>query len=36
MMIDEETYGKLTPKQALKIVKEIRREEVSCRMIENF
>ncbi len=27
MMIGEETYGKLTPKQAAKIVKEIRREE---------
>ncbi len=27
MMIDEETYGKLTPKQALKIVKEMKREE---------
>lgn len=25
MMIDNETYGKLTPKQAIKIVKEIRR-----------
>ncbi len=25
MMIDDETYGKLTPKQAVKIVKEIRR-----------
>jgi NADH-quinone oxidoreductase subunit E len=28
MMIDDETYGKLTPKQALKIVKEIRRSEM--------
>jgi NADH-quinone oxidoreductase subunit E len=27
MMIDEETYGKLTPKEALKIIKEIRRSE---------
>lgn len=27
MMIDEETYGKLTPKEALKIIKEIRRNE---------
>jgi NADH-quinone oxidoreductase subunit E len=27
MMIDDETYGKLTPKQAVKIVKEIRRAE---------
>lgn len=25
MMIGEETYGKLTPKQAVKIVKELRR-----------
>ncbi len=29
MMIDDETYGKLTPKQAAKIVKEIRRSEAS-------
>ncbi|MFW5707401.1 MAG: NADH-quinone oxidoreductase subunit NuoE [Bacteroidota bacterium] len=28
MMIGEETYGKLNPKQAVKIVKEIRREEM--------
>ncbi|TVQ12742.1 MAG: NAD(P)H-dependent oxidoreductase subunit E [Bacteroidetes bacterium] len=28
MMIGEETYGKLNPKQALKIVKEIKRAEV--------
>lgn len=28
MMVDEETYGKLTPKEALKIIKEIRRNEV--------
>ncbi len=27
MMIDEETHGKLTPKKAMKIVKEIRRNE---------
>ncbi len=27
MMIGEETYGKLTPKQAVKIIKEIRRGE---------
>jgi len=27
MMIDEETYGKLTPKEALRIVKEVKREE---------
>ncbi len=27
MMIGEETYGKLTPKQAVKIIQEIRREE---------
>jgi len=27
MMIDEETYGKLTPKEAVKIIKEIRRDE---------
>lgn len=27
MMIDEETHGKLTPKEALKIIKEIRRSE---------
>ncbi len=29
MMIGEETYGKLNPKQALKIVKEIRRSEAN-------
>ncbi len=29
MMIGEETYGKLTPKEALKIVKEIKRAEVA-------
>lgn len=29
MMIGEETYGKLTPKQALKIVKELKRTEES-------
>jgi NADH-quinone oxidoreductase subunit E len=28
MMVDEETHGKLTPKEALKIIKEIRRNEV--------
>lgn len=27
MMIDEETYGKLTPKEAVKIIKELRRSE---------
>ncbi len=27
MMIDEETYGKLTPREAVKIVKEMRRSE---------
>ncbi len=27
MMIGEETYGKLTPKQAIKIIREIRRSE---------
>ena len=27
MMVDDETYGKLSPKQAVKIVKEIRRAE---------
>jgi NADH-quinone oxidoreductase subunit E len=28
MMIGEETYGKLTPKEAVKIVKEIKRDEM--------
>ena len=32
MMIEEETYGKLTPKEASKIVKEIRRNE---KLLEN-
>ncbi len=29
MMIGEETYGKLTPKEAVKIIKEIRRSEIN-------
>lgn len=29
MMIGEETYGKLTPKQAVKIIREIRRSEIN-------
>jgi NADH-quinone oxidoreductase subunit E len=29
MMIGEETYGKLTPKEAVKIVKEIKRNEIN-------
>ncbi|TVR42591.1 MAG: NADH-quinone oxidoreductase subunit NuoE [Bacteroidia bacterium] len=29
MMIGDETYGKLTPKQAVKIIREIRRNEVN-------
>ncbi|MDX9942483.1 MAG: NADH-quinone oxidoreductase subunit NuoE [Bacteroidales bacterium] len=28
MMVDEETHGKLTPKEAVKIIKEIRRNEI--------
>lgn len=28
MMVDEETHGKLTPKDAIKIIREIRRNEV--------
>ena len=34
MMVDEETYGKLTPKEALKIIKEIRRHEAELNQKE--
>jgi NADH-quinone oxidoreductase subunit E len=30
MMVGNETYGKLTPREAVKIIKELRRNELNC------